>query len=135
MSQCSPDCLEVGTRVVVLRTVVVTLSPLLCELVTSVLSPQIVVNIIEVLATRERVAERLRDLAPDLVLFGLLDSEADKVALSLPPALPSTRILALASNGEHAWLYESGGRFVRLSNFSVHALREALQNPIPSPAD
>jgi DNA-binding NarL/FixJ family response regulator len=124
-----PDCLEAGTRVLVLRTVVVTLSPLLRELLTSVLSPEIVVDVIEVLATRERVVERLRELGPDLVLIGLLDSDADAVVSLLLPALPSVRILVLASNGEHAWLYESG-RFLKLSNVSVAALKEALQNPI-----
>jgi hypothetical protein len=121
--------------VAVLRTVVVTLSRLLSELVISVLSPEIVVDVIEILATRERIIERLRDLAPDLVLIGLLDSEADTVALSLLPALPFARILVLASNGEHAWLYDSGGRFARLSNVSVDALREALQEPLSLPPD
>ncbi len=67
----------------VLRTVVVTLSPFLRELVTNVLSPDIVVDVIELLDTRERLTERLRDLAPDLVLVGLLDAETDTVALPL----------------------------------------------------
>jgi chemotaxis response regulator CheB len=121
--------------VAVLRTVVVTLSPFLRELVTNVLSPDIVVDVIEVLDTRERVTERLRDLAPDLVLVGLLDTETDTVALPLLAAAPSARILVLASNGEHAWLHEGPGRHARLSNVSVHALKEALQKPASSRPD
>jgi chemotaxis response regulator CheB len=110
-----------------LRTLVVTLSPLLRELVTSVLPSQISVDVVEVLQSREGVAERLRDLAPDLVLIGLLNGETDAIALPLLAALPSVRILVLAPNGEHAWLHQSHGRRVALSHLSVQALREAMQ--------
>jgi chemotaxis response regulator CheB len=119
----------------VLRTVVVTLSPLLRELVTNVLSPEIVIDVIEVLAARERLTERLPDLAPDLVLIGLLDAETDAVALPLLAASPSARILVLANNGEHAWLHESRGRHARLSDLSVHGLKEALQKSTSSALD
>ena len=111
-----------------LRTLVVTLSPLLRELVTSVLPSQISFDVIEVLQSREGVAERLRDLAPDLVLIGLLEGETDAIALPLLAALPSIRILVLARNGEHAWLYRSYGRRAALPNLSVQALREAMQD-------
>jgi len=118
--------------VTVLRTVVVTLSPFLRELVTTVVSPEIVLDVIEVLDTRERLTQRLGDLAPDLVLVGLLDAETDAVALPLLAAAPSARILVLASNGEHAWLHVSPGRHSSLSNVSVHALKEALQKSASS---
>jgi chemotaxis response regulator CheB len=111
-----------------LRTLVVTLSPLLRELVTKVLPSQISVDLIEILESRECVAQRLRDLAPDLVLIGLLDAETDAIALPLLAALPAVRILVLARNGEHAWLHQSPGRRAVLSNLSVQALREAMQD-------
>jgi chemotaxis response regulator CheB len=115
-----------------LRTLVVTLSPLLRELVTDVLPPQVSIDVIEVLDSRERVAERLRDFAPDLVLIGLLDAETDAVAAPLLRALPSVRVLVLAQNGEHAWLHRSQGRRVVLSNFSLQALVEAIEGSGPS---
>lgn len=115
-----------------LRTLVVTLSPLLRELVADVLPPQISIDVIEVLDSRERVAQRLRDLAPDLVLIGLLGAETDAVAAPLLSALPSVRVLVLAQNGEHAWLHQSQGRRVALSNFSLRALVEAIQGSGPS---
>ncbi len=124
-----------GTQVAVLRTVVVTLSPLLRELVTNVLSPEIVIDVIEVFAARELLTERLPDLAPDLVLVGLLDAETDTVALPLLAASPSARVLVLASNGETAWLHESGGRHARLSDVSVQGLKEALQKSASSAPD
>jgi chemotaxis response regulator CheB len=122
--------------VAVLRTVVVTLSPFLRELVTSVLSSEIVVDVIEVLDTRDRMIERLLDLAPDLVIVGLLEAETDTVALPLLAASsPAARILVLARNGEHAWLYDSRGRRARLSNLSTNDLREALQISASSTPD
>jgi hypothetical protein len=103
--------------------------------VTNVLSPEIVLDVIEVVAARERLIERLPDLAPDLVLIGLLDAETDAVALPLLAASPSARILALASNGEHAWLHESRGRRARLPDLSVHDLKEALQKSVSPTSD
>ena len=113
-----------------LRTLVVTLAPLLRELVTNVLPPQISVEVIEVFASRDRVAERLRDLAPDLIIVGLLDAETDAVALPLLAAWPMARVLVLALNGEHAWLHEPG-RSIALLNLSAHGLREALRSTAP----
>lgn len=110
-----------------LRTLVVTLSPLLRELVTSVLPSPISVDVIEILESRQGVAERLRDLAPDLVLIGLVDAETDAIALPLLAALPSVRILVLARNGAHAWLHQPHGRRTVLSDLSVQALRAAMQ--------
>jgi DNA-binding NarL/FixJ family response regulator len=121
--------------VAVLRTVAVTLSPFLCELVTNALSPEIVVDVIEALDTRERLRERLRELAPDLLLIGLLDAEKDAVALPLLAAAPSMRVLVLASNGEHAWLHDAPGRRASLPNVSIHALKEALQKSAIRPPD
>lgn len=118
-----------------LRTLVVTLSPLLRELVTGVLPSQISVDVIEVLESRECVAERLRELAPDLVLIGLLDGETDTIALPLLAALPSVSVLVLARNGKHAWLYRSHGRRAALANLSVQALREAMQGSATWPTD
>jgi DNA-binding NarL/FixJ family response regulator len=112
-----------------MRMLVVTVSPLLRELVTSVLQSQFAVDVVEILEAREPVAERLRDLAPDLVLLGLLDAETDSVAASLLAVLPSVRVLVLAGNGEHAWLYEPQGRRTVLSDLSAQALREALRDP------
>ncbi len=112
---------------VAVRTLVVTLSPFLRELVTSVLPPQISVDVVEVLGTREHLADRIREIAPDLVLLGLGEGEADAAALPLLAVRPLARILVLTRNGESAWLYESPGRRVTLSELSVASLKEALR--------
>jgi len=116
---------------VAVRTLVVSLSPFLRELVRSVLEPQISLDAVEVLAAREFVAERIRKITPDLVLLGLkeveTEAEADAAALQLLAALPNARVLVLAHNGESAWLYGTPGRRVTLSDLSVAPLKDALR--------
>ena len=118
-----------------LRTLVVTLSPLLGDLVTSVLQMQMSIDVVEVLASRESVADRLCDLAPDLAIIGLLEGENDSIAVPLLTMLPSARILVLARNAEQAWLHQSDGRRMVLSDLSAQSLRAALQSPGLPPAD
>jgi DNA-binding NarL/FixJ family response regulator len=122
----SPVSPERGTRVAVLRTLVVTLSPFLCELVTSVLAPEISVDVVGVLPTRERLVEGMREIAPDIVLLGLGEGEAETADPLLRRTSSVARILALARNGKSAWLYESPHRRVTLSDLSVASLKEAL---------
>jgi chemotaxis response regulator CheB len=116
---------------VAVRTLVVSLSPFLRELVRSVLEPQISLDAVEVLAARELVAERIRKISPDLVLLGLkeveTEADADAAALQLLAALSNARVLVLAHNGESAWLYGTPGRRVTLSDLSVASLKDALR--------
>jgi DNA-binding NarL/FixJ family response regulator len=113
--------------VVAVRTLIVTVSPLLADLVKTVLRPHLFLDVVEVLSTRDRLMERLHDLSPDLVLLGLLNSEDDSCAVPLLAALVSVRILALAANGAQAWLYEAGPHRTALSKLSPSDLIDALK--------
>jgi hypothetical protein len=106
---------------------VVTLSPFLCELVTSVLAPEISVDVVGVLATRERMAATMREIEPDIVLLGLGEGEVETADPLLSRTSSLARILALARNGKSAWFYESPHRRVTLSDLSVASLKEALR--------
>lgn len=109
-----------------IRTLVVTVSPLLADFVTAALQPQLTLNVIGVLPTRELLVERLRDLAPELVLLGLRDAETDASARTLLAVLPSARFVVLAANGQHAWLYEMRPHRTALTNLSVADLTDTL---------
>jgi hypothetical protein len=104
----------------------VTVSPLLTDIVTTVLQRRLTLDMIGVLPTRERLAELLLELAPDLVLFGLLDTETDASARPLLVALPTARFVVLAANGQQAWLYEMRPHRTALTNFSLPALSGVL---------
>jgi chemotaxis response regulator CheB len=109
------------------RTLIVTVSPLLADLVKSVLQPHLFLDVVEVLTTRDRLMERLHDIAPDLVLLGLLNGEDDACAVPLLAALLSVRILVLAANGAHAWLYEKGPHRTALPQLAASDLIDTLK--------
>lgn len=108
------------------RTLAVTVSPLLRELVASVLEPHLSLEFVAILQTRERLAECLREFAPDLVLLGLKGAETDASARPLLAVRPSAKILALAPNGQHAWMYEMREHCTALPEISPPALIELL---------
>lgn len=109
------------------RTLIVTVSPLLADLVKAVLRPHLFLDVVEVLSTRDRLMERLQYLSPDLVLLGLLNGEDDTCAVPLLAALVSVRILVLAANGAQAWLYETGPHRTALPKLSSSDLIDALK--------
>ncbi len=108
------------------RTLVVTVSPLLAELVTGVLGPYLPLDVIGVLQSRNLLAEQLRTTAPDLVIMGLVGGETDACALPLLAALPSAAILVLEPTGKDAWLHEMLPHRTTLIDFSVPALIREL---------
>jgi chemotaxis response regulator CheB len=112
--------------VTAIRTLVVTVSPLLTDLVTAILQRRLTLDVIGVLPTRDRLVEQLREQTPDLVLLGLLNTETDAIARPLLAALPLARFVVLAANGQHAWLHEMRPHRTALTNFSLPDLTGAL---------
>jgi DNA-binding NarL/FixJ family response regulator len=115
-----------NTLVAGVRTLVVTLSPLLADLVASVLRPHLPLDVIGVLHTHEGLAEKLRELRPELILLGLENGEKDSCARPLLAVLPSARILVLTKNGQHAWLYKMRPHRTALVDVSPPSLIGAL---------
>jgi hypothetical protein len=111
-----------------LRTLIVTLSPMLRDLVLRVVAPEVSIDILDTLDTREGLAERVRELAPELVLVGLMASERDDVAQRLLDAEPAPWVLVFSPQGRTAWLYRAGIGRVTLADLSVRALKAALQD-------
>lgn len=114
-----------------MRTLVVTVSPLLADLVADALKTDAPVDIVEVLSRREYLPARLRELAPELLLLGLADGEGDHVATPLLPLSPTTRILTLAPDGRDAslqWVDAAGvSRRRAFSDFSAADLALELR--------
>lgn len=109
------------------RTLVVTLSPFLADLVTNVLQPHLRLDVIGVMPRREGLPERLRELQPQLVLLGLESGEKDSCARPLLAVMPSSGlILALEKSGQHAWLYRLRPHRTALVNVSMPSLIGAL---------
>jgi len=115
-----------------IRTVAVTVSPLLAGLMTEVLKPRLTLDLVGVLQNRATLADSLHKLTPDLVVFGLIGDETDAAALPFRAVLPSAVILVLSPSGHYAWLYERSGRRIVLSNLSVSVLTNALAACFPA---
>jgi hypothetical protein len=109
-----------------LRTFIVTVSPLLSEMTLAVLLPYLPLEIIGILETRQDIATVLAHAAPDLLLLGLLENERETFAGSLLLMWPSMKVLALAANGQRAWLLETDQPPLALPDLSVPALISAL---------
>jgi chemotaxis response regulator CheB len=112
---------------VAVRTLVVTVSPLLTELVTATLQPHLSLDIVEVVRTREQLTEKLRDVAPDLVILGLINAETDDCAKRMLAAAPLAQVLVLAADGQRAWLYEMRPRRTTVTDLSAFALLRVLK--------
>jgi DNA-binding NarL/FixJ family response regulator len=110
-----------------IRTVTVSITPLLSDIVSQVVAEHAPIDIIASLDRSEGLARRLQMLAPDLVLIGLSQSEGDGIALSLRDALPSTKIIALSYDARHAYLPMPKRRCSALIDMSPNALIEAIR--------
>jgi hypothetical protein len=108
------------------RTVVVTMSPLLADIVLDCLQPYLAIDLIGILKDREALAERLAESRPDLVLLGLVGVESDACARPLLALLPHARFLVLAPNGQHAWLHEMRPHRSAMRYFSKQRLLRTL---------
>jgi chemotaxis response regulator CheB len=115
-----------GGLVAEIRTLVVTVSPLLAELVTGILRPHVPLDVVGVLQSRDLLEDSLRSIAPDLVVIGLARGETDDCALPLLAVLPSAEILVLEPTGRHAWLYEMRPHRIALIDLSPATLIDAL---------
>lgn len=112
--------------VAIVSTVVVTVSPLLADLVLDVLRPHLELRVDAVIGRRDRLADHLCALAPDLVVLGLRENETDELAGALLPILPTAEFLVVAANGRHAWLYGMRPHRAALDELTVSSLVSAL---------
>jgi len=112
--------------VAALRTLMVTVSPLLGELIMAALLPHFPLDLVGILETREGLAASLNAWSPDLVLLGLQGVETEACAQPVLALLPSVKILVISANGEPALLLENGSLPLVLADLSVPLLIQTL---------
>ena len=110
-----------------LRTVTVTITPLLGDIISQVVTVQAPIEIFARLDSRDRLELRLRILAPHLVLIGLRKDEDAAIALSLRNTLPRAKVIALSHDGHHAYLPVPDHPRTTLIDLSPKALIEAIR--------
>jgi DNA-binding NarL/FixJ family response regulator len=118
-----------------IRTVVVTMSPLLSDIIKQLLIHQTVLDVIAEFDTRDALEERLRNTAPNLILIGLRPGEGDGIGLSFLALVPAAKVIAFSSDGRHAYLHEMRAHRAALIEVSPQALIDAILGLDPRVGD
>jgi chemotaxis response regulator CheB len=110
-----------------IRTVVVTMSPLLTDLIEQSLTGYVALDVVAHFASRGSFEEQLRVMGPDLVLVGLSPGEADEIGRSLLSLVPVATVIAFSSDARHAYLHVMRAHRAMLIDVSPPALIEAIR--------
>jgi len=111
------------------RAVMVTISPLLADVIRRVVAGHVAIEIVAEIRKRSRLEARLRTLRPEIVLMGLHGGEDDKIARVILAALPKARIIAFSSDVRVAYVHEARPHRTELRDFSTEALFAILSLP------
>src|SRR5262245_54175292 len=108
------------------RTVMVTMSPLLGDIIKQLTAGKFVLDIVAHLDSRISLGRKLRKIAPDLVLLGLRSHETDRIGRTLLTLIPTARVIAFSSDARLAYLHEMRPHRVAIMDVSARALAEVI---------
>ena len=112
-----------------IRTVTVTMAPMFRDLIVGLMAGYGNLDVVENLDTRDRLEEQLRALAPDLVLIGLGEDEADEIALPLARLLPDAKVIAFSRDRRHAFVHRMHPQRTALLDVSPKMLIDSILGP------
>jgi DNA-binding NarL/FixJ family response regulator len=123
-SQCKEE-----TSVVGIRTALVSLSPLLSDIITQAIKREIELDVVAQISGRGSLEQQLRLIDPDLILIGLRVGETDAIAATALAAAPAAKVIAFSADCRHAYLHEMRACQSTLINVTPAALAEAILGP------
>jgi DNA-binding NarL/FixJ family response regulator len=88
-----------------IRTALVSLSPLLSDIITQAIEPEIELDVVAEVHSGD-LLEQLRLIAPELILIGLQTGETDAIAATALAAAPAAKVIAFSADCRHAYLHE-----------------------------
>jgi hypothetical protein len=109
------------------RVAIVTIPPLLADILREVLAGGVAIEIIAQIGRRTRLEQRLRAARADLVLIGLRRGESDTIAQGILTALPGAKIIAFSSDIHRVWVHQMRPHRTELHDFSREALIALLK--------
>jgi len=112
----------------VIRTVVVTIPPLLGDIIKTSLAAHFTLDVVARLDSRAEIEQQLALFSPDLIIIGLLDGEADTIGRSLLAFVPLAKVIALSNDGRNAYVHEMRARRSVLTDVSLRTLIDAVLN-------
>jgi DNA-binding NarL/FixJ family response regulator len=102
------------------------MAPLFRDVVTELMARHANLDVVRELDTRDGLEEKLRTVAPDLILIGLRRNEGDEIGLSLLRILANAKVIAFSSDGRHAFVYRMQPQRIVLIDVSPHALIDTI---------
>jgi DNA-binding NarL/FixJ family response regulator len=106
-----------------MRVVVITLRPLLRDIIAALLQNRAPVTIVAEFTKRVSIA-RLKSLVPDLIVVGLRHGESDRIGQRY--LLAAATVLAISVDERQAFIYKAPARRIILHSVSHDALGDAL---------
>ena len=117
---------EERTRLRIRRAVFVTMPALLSEIIIEAALERVRLEVVGEFAARDRLAEQLPVLAPDLVLIGLGAGETDAIGSVVLALVPAAKVLLLSQDGRRASIFATAAPRAVLEGFSLKNLLAAL---------
>jgi DNA-binding NarL/FixJ family response regulator len=112
-----------------MRTALVTLSPLLSDIITHAVESKIEIDVVAQIHDRGSLEEGLRLINPGLILIGLHVGETNAIAATTLAAVPTAKVIAFSADCRHAFLHEMRPYQATLIDVTPTALAEAILGP------
>ena len=109
------------------RVAIVTIPPLLADILREVLAGQVAIEIVAQIDRRSRLEQRLRAARPNFVLVGLRRGESDAIARSILTALPNAKVIVFSRDVHRVWVHQMRPHRTELLDFSREALIALLK--------
>jgi DNA-binding NarL/FixJ family response regulator len=101
------------------------MSPLFRDLVTGLIAAYCNIDLVAEIDNRTAIEQQLQVLAPELVLIGLGDGEADEIGPALAGSVPNARVIAFSNDKRHAFVHQLHRRRRVLLDVSTRQLIDA----------
>lgn len=108
-----------------MRVVVVTLRPLLRDIIITLLQSRLPVTIVAEFSERTAVGQ-IKKLAPDLVVVGLRSGENDRIGQQYLAKISCAKVAVISNDGREAFVYVAPSRRIVLHSVSLEALDKFL---------
>jgi chemotaxis response regulator CheB len=109
-----------------IRTVVVTMSRILSDIITALVTDHAALDLVAEFDNRADAESRLSAIAPDLILVGLRDGEPDGIGRTFLALVPSAKVIAFSSDGRNGYLHEMPALRVEITDISPQGLIDAI---------
>jgi hypothetical protein len=102
------------------------MSPMLRDIIIELPAGRGRVEIVAEFTTRDLLGDRLKSILPDIGVIGLARGESDRIARTIPAAVPRSKVIAFSGAGRHVYIHEMRPHRSALPDASAKELIRAL---------